>query len=338
MNPFAYERARDVEAAVAAVANDRGAAFLAGGTTAVDLMKLGAWTPARLVDLRHLPEAFRAIEVGPNGEVGIGAGASNTSVAYHPHLRRQFRALPESILAGASPALRNAATVGGNLLQRTRCYYFREPSLPCNKRTPGTGCPAAALGGFSRPLAIFGTSEHCIATYPGDMAVALVALDAVVKTRRPDGGERRLPVFELYRTPGDAPERDTVLEHGELILGIELPVRPGSALSHYLKVRDRLSYAFALVSCAAALELSADRRTVTDVRLAFGGVGTRPWRAFAAEEVLRGRPLDDAILDAAAEAAVAGARTTAQNAFKVPLVRRTLRRTLRYLENLSVAP
>jgi xanthine dehydrogenase YagS FAD-binding subunit len=327
MRPFAYEQAADVDGARAALAAaGPGARFLAGGTNLVDLMKLGVEAPPALVDVRRLP--LDAIEETTGGGLRAGAAVTNTALATDARVRERWPVLSEALLAGASWQLRNLATVGGNLLQRTRCAYFQDITKACNKREPGSGC--AARAGDHRNLAILGHSEACIATHPSDMAVALTALGATVHVRG-DGGERAIPMPGLHRLPGDDPARDTVLEPGDLIVGVELA--PPGALerrSRYRKVRDRASYAFAVVSIAAALDVGDDG-VVSDVRIAFGGLAHAPWRAERAEAALRGARLDDAALRRAADAELAQARPLRDNAFKVPLARNLLVATLREL-------
>jgi xanthine dehydrogenase YagS FAD-binding subunit len=272
------------------------------------------------VDINLLPLA----QVEQRGDgVRIGAMARNSDVAYNPIIRERYPVLSEALLSGASPQLRNMATVGGNLLQRTRCYYFRDPAFPCNKRIPGSGCPA--IEGYNRIHAILGGSDHCIATHPSDMAVAMMALDAVVQTQGPKGG-RSIPLSDFYLVPGNTPERETVLKHGELIVAVDLPATPFAARSQYLKVRDRASYAFAMSSVAATLELQ--NGIVRSVRIALGGVGTKPWRAEKAEKVLLNQSLNQATLQAAADAAVQGAKPQKYNGFKVELTKRTVIRAL----------
>ena len=314
MKAFTYERPTDVGAAVAVLARP-GATPLAGGTNLVDLMKLGVARPDLLVDVNHL--GLDGVEQTPDGGLLIGAGVRNSDLAAHPLVRSRYPMLSQALLAGASGQLRNMASVGGNLLQRTRCTYFTDPSKPCNKRVPGSGCPAVT--GLSRDLAILGASEACIATAPGDMAVALAALDAVVHIVGPEG-PAAMPLDALYRLPGDAPERDTNLPDGALITAVELPVLPIAAVSTYRKARDRASYAFALGSVAAALDVQDG--IVADVRLAFGAVAHKPWRAQAAEQALRGGPATSVAFRAAADAELAAATPTPDNAFKVPLLRR----------------
>jgi len=322
MNPFRYERAADAQAAVAALAAAPNGAFLGGGTNLVDHMRLGVRQPELLIDITHLP--FDRIEPLPDGGVRIGALVRNSDLAADRTIRQRYPLLAQALLAGASGQLRNLATTGGNLLQRTRCVYFQDVSKPCNKRVPGSGCSARA--GYHRELAILGASEACIATHPSDMAVALAALDAVVRVQGP-GGERTIPLVDFYRLPGDEPERDTVLAHGELITAIDLPPQAFAARSRYRKVRDRASYAFALVAVAAALAVTDDG-IVRDVRLALGGVAPKPWRAWKAEAALRGAPATEESFRRAAEAELADAQPLPGNAFKVPLARNTIARTL----------
>lgn len=326
MRPFRYARPGDVPAALALVAREPNATFLAGGTNLVDLMRLGVATPELLVDVRRLTSD--RVEELPDGGLRIGAATVNSDLAADPLVRRRCPVLAQALLAGASGQLRNLATTAGNLLQRTRCGYFQDVTTPCNKRRPGSGC--AAIEGHHRELAILGTSAHCVATHPSDLAVALVALDALVHTRAPTG-DRVIPVGELHRLPGDEPHRDTVLGHGELITSVEVPALPFAARSRYRKVRDRASYAFALVSVAAALDLADG--TVRDVRIALGGVAHRPWRASLAEEMLRGGPATEERFRQAATAELAAATPLPDNAFKVPLARNTMTRTLLDLTN-----
>lgn len=319
MRAFFYTQAEDEGSALDA-ATEAEAAYLAGGTTLLDLMKLEVMTPARLVDVNLLP--LTRVEVLPSG-VRIGALATNTDVAYDETIRTRYPALSEALLSGASPQLRNMATIGGNLMQRTRCPYFRDPPAPCNKRLPGSGC--SAIEGYSRSHAILGGSPACVATHPSDMCVALVALDAAVHTRGPRG-ERTIPITEFHLLPGDHPERETALDHGELITAVTLPASPLAARSGYFKVRDRASYAFALASVAVALDVHAG--VIKAARVALGGVATRPWRALEAEEALVGKPPRAAVFKAAAEAAVRGAMPLKDNAFKVALTKRVVVRAL----------
>lgn len=325
MIPFEYRRADDVATAVDTVAQDPTASFLGGGTNLVDHLKLGVTAPERLVDVSRLP--LDDIEPTPDGGIRIGATARNSDTAADADVRARYPVLAEALLTGASGQLRNLATVGGNLLQRTRCPYFQDVTTPCNKREPGSGC--SALEGYQRYHAILGASRHCVATHPSDMAVAMVALDATVHVQGPNG-PRSLPAEELHRLPGDEPERDTVLNHGELITAVELPPLPFAANSAYRKVRDRASYAFALVSVAAALDVD-DTGTVRDVRIAFGGLAHTPWRARHAEAALRGGPATDDRVAHAAEAELENAEPLTGNAFKVPMARGALTATLRRL-------
>ncbi|HEY2292118.1 MAG TPA: xanthine dehydrogenase family protein subunit M [Thermoanaerobaculia bacterium] len=322
MNPFSYASASRPEEAVAAVSRRRQAKFLAGGTTLVDLLRLDVETPDYLVDINALPLA--RIEPLPGGGVRIGAMVRNSDLANDPTIRKRYPVLSEALLSGASPQIRNMASVGGNLMQRTRCYYFRDTAYPCNMRVPGSGC--AALAGYNRIHAVLGTSEKCIATHPGDMPVAMAALDAVVHTRRPNGTERAIPLVDFHVPYGEDPARESVLEHGELITAVELPAVPWFARSHYLKVRDRASYEFALASAAVALDLDRDR--IRAARVALGGVGTKPWRSPEAEQALTGQKAEEATYRAAAEAALRGARPQKDNGFKIELAKRTLARAL----------
>jgi xanthine dehydrogenase YagS FAD-binding subunit len=321
MQRFAYVRADSTETARELVREDPGARFYAGGTTLVDLMKGGVEVPSRLVDISRLPLA--GISVGAD-RVRIGALARNSDVAYDATIAARFPALAQALLSGASGQIRNAATIGGNLLQRTRCSYFREPRWRCNKREPGSGCDA--LEGFNRMHAVLGTSESCIAAYPGDLAVALAAFSAnvIVEGER---GERVVPLEEFYVLPGSHPERETTLAHGELVTGVELGFDPVYERSRYHKVRDRASYEFALVSVACGLVLGGGR--IHDVRLALGGIATIPWRAHEAEAALLGATVSEQTFADAARIALAGAQPRRDNAFKVELAQRAIVRTLR---------
>jgi xanthine dehydrogenase YagS FAD-binding subunit len=319
MQPFTYVHATDESTALSSGAA-AGAGYVAGGTTLVDLMKLEVMKPSTLVDITALPLA--RIEPLDDG-VRIGAMARNSDVAYHPLIAERYPALAQALLSGASPQLRNMATVGGNLLQRTRCPYFRDGAAPCNKRSPGSGC--AAWDGYNRGHAVLGGSEHCIATHPSDMCVALVALDAVVRTRG-RSGERAIPIKDFHLVPKDHPENETVLEHGELITHVDLPASGFAARSHYLKVRDRASYAFALASAAVALDIAQGR--IREARVALGGIATKPWRSVEAERALTGQAPGRAVFQAAAEAAVRGAVPRQHNEFKIELAKRTLVRAL----------
>ena len=321
MNPFRYERASDASTAIAMLAQAPEGAFLGGGTNLVDLMKLGVAKPELLIDISHLP--YDRVELLADGSVRIGAAVRNGDLAADRTIRTRYPLLAHALLAGASGQLRNLATTGGNLLQRTRCVYFQDVSKPCNKREPGSGCPARE--GYHRNLAIFGASEACVATHPSDMAVAMVALDAMVRVLGPSG-ERTIPLVHFHRLPGDEPQRDTVLDHGELITAVDLPPLAFATRSHYRKVRDRASYAFALVSVAAAIDVVDDM--VRDVRIAFGGVAHVPWRARKAEAVLRGARATEEAFRRAADAELADAQPLRENAFKVSLARNTLVRVL----------
>jgi xanthine dehydrogenase YagS FAD-binding subunit len=314
MREFAYHRAEDVSGAVALLGSDPDARFLGGGTNLVDLMKSGVERPGRLVDVRQLP--LGAIESTPEGGLRIGATVTNSDLAVHSEVRRRYPLLTQAVLAGASGQLRNMATVGGNLLQRTRCGYFTDVTKPCNKREPGSGCPA--LEGEHHNHAILGASEHCVATHPSDMGVALTALDAVVAYETADGpGE--LPLADFYLPVGDTPHRETALPSGALITGVTVPPAPVAARSRYRKVRERASYAFAIGSVAAALDVSDG--VVREVRLAFGAVASRPWRARTAERALTGAPAEAENFAAAADAELAAARPLRDNAYKVTLMR-----------------
>ncbi|HEY2533767.1 MAG TPA: xanthine dehydrogenase family protein subunit M [Xanthobacteraceae bacterium] len=317
MRTFAYQRAADVRAATAAGAAGTGVRFIAGGTNLIDLMKLEIETPSRVVDISRLP--LKAIEATPNGGLRIGALVTNSDLAADPIVRREYPLLSQAVLAGASGQLRNRASVGGNLLQRTRCFYFYDRTTACNKRSPGTGC--AAVDGFNRIHAVLGTSDNCIAAHPSDMAVAMAALDARVETRTADGSRRTLSLDELYRLPGHTPYLETNLAQGELIVAVVLPPPPHGA-QIYRKVRDRASYAFALVSVAAVL--SADGGKISDARVAFGSLAPKPWRSPEAERTLIGQAPGRAIFETAAAAALDRARGYGHNDFKIALARRTL--------------
>ena len=321
MRPYGYVRARDVEGAVATLAEAPNAAFLAGGTNLIDLMKLGVETPDVLVDVRRLTS--ERVEDLEDGGLRIGAAVPNSDLAADRKVRTRYPALSQALLAGASGQLRNLATTGGNLLQRTRCVYYYDTTTPCNKREPGSGC--SAIEGHNKNHAILGASEYCVATHPSDMAVAMMALDALVNVQGPNG-ERRIPIEELYRLPGDEPQLDTTLGHGELITSVDLPPLGFLSNSRYRKVRERASYAFALVSVAAALEV--EDGMVRDARIALGGVAHKPWRATKAEEALRGEPVSEANFRAAAEIELEDAEPLRDNAFKVTLARNIITRTL----------
>jgi xanthine dehydrogenase YagS FAD-binding subunit len=321
MNRFSYVRAGDLAEAVREVAADPTARFIAGGTNLVDLMKYGVERPTRLVDITRLPLA--GIEDTAEGGLRIGALATNSEVAYDSRVESRYPLLASAIKAGASPQLRNAASTGGNLLQRTRCYYFYDTGTPCNKRQPGSGCPA--IGGLNRIHAILGTSEHCIATHPSDMCVALAALEATVRVAGP-GGERSIPMAEFHRLPGDTPHVDTSLRHDEIVIAVELPPEGFARNYTYLKLRDRLSYAFALVSVAVGLEMKNGR--IGRARMALGGVAHKPWRRTEAEERLRGEPACKDSFAAAAAILLDGARGYGHNDFKIELARRAILRAL----------
>jgi xanthine dehydrogenase YagS FAD-binding subunit len=321
MRPYSYVRARDVDHAVTTLSEAPNAAFLAGGTNLVDLMKLGIETPDVLVDVRRLTS--ERVEDLEDGGLRIGAAIPNSVLAADRKVRTRYPALSQALLAGASGQLRNVATTGGNLLQRTRCVYFYDTTTPCNKREPGSGC--SAIEGHNKNHAILGASEHCVATHPSDMAVAMTALEAFVNVRGPEG-ERRIPIEELHRLPGDDPRRDTTLQHGELITAIELPPLAFSSNSKYRKIRERASYAFALVSVAAALDV--EDGVIRDVRIALGGVAHKPWRATKAEEALRDELASEENFRAAADIELEDAETLRDNAFKVPLARNIITRTL----------
>ncbi|MBQ1023785.1 xanthine dehydrogenase family protein subunit M [Micromonospora sp. C95] len=321
MRPFRYERATDPDGAVALLSRSPQAAFLGGGTNLVDLMKLDVARPDLLIDIRGAVSGV--IEELPDGGVRIGAGVSNSDLAAEPLIRERYPVVAQAVLNGASTQLRNVATVGGNLLQRTRCLYFQDITTACNKRQPGSGC--SAIDGHNRDLAILGTSPDCIATQPSDLAVALAAVDATVQTVGPDGS-RGIPLTELHRLPGSEPQHDNVLAHGELITAVDLPPLAMAARSRYRKIRDRASYAFALVSVAAAIDVADGQ--VRDVRIALGGVAHKPWRARRAEDLLRGGPATEDRLRRAAEAELAEAQPQSDNAFKIPLARNAIVRTV----------
>lgn len=320
MYPFTLIRP---ESPASAIKNaTKGTKFIAGGTNLVDLMKLDIETPTALVDINGL-EAFNTIETLPDGRIRVGALIKNSALAWHPEIVRRFPLLSQALLSGASPQLRNMATTGGNMLQRTRCYYFYDPAFPCNKRVPGSGCPA--IDGYNRNHAVLGTSEHCIASHPSDMCVALAAIDPRVMLHGPRG-ERSIAFAELHRLPGSTPHLENTLLPGELITAIELPSLPFAVHSHYLKVRDRASYEFALASAAVALDIQGG--TIRAARIALGGVGTKPWRSKAAEKTLVGAAAGNATYKIAADAALNGAIPHKHNAFKIELAKRTLVRTL----------
>ncbi len=326
MRPFKFTSANDATVAVKTVSANQEAKFLAGGTNIIDLMKEDVMRPTELVDVSRLKLAQIK---SSDGILSLGALAKNTDTANHPLVRQNYPLLSQAILAGASGQIRNMATNGGNLLQRTRCSYFYDVAMPCNKREPGTGC--GALEGINRMHAIFGWSEKCVAVYPSDMSIALAALDAVVRVQGADGKERMINFADFHRLPGDNPEKDTNLNHGELITAIELPKNNFAGNSYYLKVRDRASYAFALVSVAAALELNG--KTVKQARIAMGGVAHKPWRALEAEKMLAGKEATEANFKAAAEAEMKNAKPLEHNKFKVELGKRGIVRALQMAMN-----
>lgn len=319
MQAFHYQKATGVEDAIKTASPD--VKFVAGGTTLIDLMKLNVERPMTVVDINQLP--LDQIEKTPEGGLKIGAMVRNSDLAHNSAVKKLYPVLSQALLSGASPQLRNMATTGGNLLQRTRCYYFRDTNYACNKRKPGSGC--AAIDGFNRMHAVLGTSEHCIATHPSDMCVAMMALDAVIHIRG-EKGERTVPITKLYFLPGNTPQRENVLAPGELITHVTLPPLPNGTRSHYLKRRDRASYEFALASAAVIAHVSGGR--MNHVRIALGGVGTIPWRSPEAEHALEGQHATEKNFHAAAEAALRGARPMHDNAFKIELAKRTLVRTL----------
>jgi xanthine dehydrogenase YagS FAD-binding subunit len=321
VRPFRYVRAADAAGAVAALGESPHAKYLAGGTNLVDLMRLGVEAPDLLVDVTRLP--LGQIAETAEGGLLVGAAVRNSDLAADKLVRARFPLLAQAVLAGASGQLRNLATVGGNLLQRTRCLYFQDTTKPCNKRAPGSGCPAR--DGEHHNHAILGHSEHCVAVHPSDMAVALAALEAIVHVQGPYG-PRRIPIERFHRLPGDDPARDTVLDGGELITGVELPPSPLAARSRYRKARERASFSFAVVSVAAALDVGDG--VVRDVRLALGGVAHAPWRARTAEESLRGASATAASFAHAAQAELAAARPLRDNGYKVPLAGNLIESTL----------
>ncbi|MFC4017656.1 FAD binding domain-containing protein [Micromonospora sp. GCM10011542] len=321
MRPVSYSRVADVGTAIGTVSADPDSAFLAGGTTQIDLLRIYVEQPHRLVDINDLP--LNRVEQLPGGALRLGGLARMSDVAREPELVRRYPMVAEALLLGASPQLRNMATVAGNLMQRVRCSYFRDVAAACNKRAPGTGC--SALDGINRGHAVLGTSDCCIATHPSDLGVALVALDAVVQTEGP-AGQRSIPIDDFFLLPGRTPEREHPLAHGELVTGIDLPATPVAATSRYIKIRDRESYEFALASVAVAMS-TADGR-ITGIRLALGGVATKPWRARHAERLLDGAPATTGSFVRAAEAELAPAVPYGMNAFKIELARRTMVRAL----------
>jgi len=328
MRIFEFSRPTDPAAAIATAAQSKTAQqgadvrFIGGGTTLIDLMKLNVETPNRVLDINHLP--LDTIEDTPNGGLKIGATVRNSDLANHMRVQKDYAVLSQGILNGASAQIRNMATVGGNLLQRTRCVYFRDTAMPCNKREPGTGCPA--ITGHNRTLAILGASEHCIATNPSDMCVALAALEATIQVQGPKGS-RTIPFHDFHLMPGNTPHRETVLEPGDLITHVTLPPPVAGSKQVYLKLRDRASYEFALASAAVVLTIVSGR--MTRARIALGGVGTKPWRSPEAEAALTGKAANEATFRRAAEAALHGAKPQSENGFKIELARRCLAYALR---------
>lgn len=321
MNSFDYVRVHDIRGALSEITRAPGAQFIAGGTNLIDLMKENVARPARLIDINGLP--LNTIEEMPGGGLRIGALVPNSDLAYDERIQSRYPMLSSALLAGASPQLRNMASTGGNLLQRTRCLYFYDTATPCNKREPGSGC--SAIEGQNRNHAILGASESCIATHPSDMCVALAALDATVQVTGPEG-ERTIPFEDFHRLPGDAPERDNTLRPNELITAVDLPAQGFPAHHTYLKLRDRASYAFALVSIAAGLEMK--RGKIGEARIALGGVAHKPWRSAEAEASLKGKTPDRAAFEQAASLLLQGARGYEHNAFKIELARRGIVRAL----------
>ena len=328
MHTFEFIRPADSAAAIAAAAQSKTAQqgadvrFMGGGTTLIDLMKLNVETPARILDINRLP--LDKIEDTPDHGLRIGATVRNSDVAYHPRVQRDYSVLSQAILQGASAQIRNMATVGGNLLQRTRCVYFRDTAMPCNKREPGTGCPA--ITGHNRTLAILGTSEHCIATNPSDMCIALAALEATVQVQGTKG-TRTIAFGDFHLLPGSTPHRETILEPGDLITHITLPPPTSGSKHLYLKLRDRASYEFALASAAVVITISNGK--ISRARIALGGVGTKPWRAPQAEAALTGKPANESTFRQAAEAALRDAKGQSENGFKIELAKRCLTHALR---------
>jgi xanthine dehydrogenase YagS FAD-binding subunit len=335
MHTFEYVRPKDVGTAIGAAAKSKTAQqgadvrFLAGGTTLVDLMKLDVEQPNQLVDVNRLP--YDKIEPTPDGGLRIGATVRNSDLAYNLTVQKNYPVLSQALLSGASAQLRNMATTAGNLLQRTRCMFFRDTTWPCNKRQPGSGCPAIAGG--NRTLAILGTSEHCIATNPSDMCVAMAALEAVIHVKGPTG-ERAVSIGEFHRLPGDTPNVETVLEPGDLITHVTLPPPVAGSKQHYLKLRDRASYEFALASAAVVLNVD-NGGVVTRARIAMGGVGTKPWRSPEAEAVLVGQPATPENFRKAAEAALKDAKPQSENGFKVELAKRCITYALGAAETIK---
>jgi xanthine dehydrogenase YagS FAD-binding subunit len=327
MKDISYLRAESVSGALTAFRENPAAMYLAGGTTVVDLLREGVFTPDVVVDINSLP--LREIRVDGDSTV-IGAMVANSDLAWNPAIQTMFPVVSQALLSGAAPQIRNMASTGGNLLQRTRCPYYRDLTASCNRREPGSGC--SAISGFNRSHAVLGASDHCIATHPSDFAVALTALDARLHVIGPDG-EREIPITEFYLQPGTTPEKETVLRPGELILAVKLPHSASARRSLYLKVRDRQSFEFAIASAAVAAQFA--NGVLKEVRVALGGVGTVPWRANAAESILEGHAPSAGLFSAAAEEALSGARPMKHNAFKVPLAKRTIVAALQRLTELS---
>lgn len=328
MNPFKFTRIHDNRSAIGEASAITGAKFIAGGTNLIDLMKLNIEMPKQVIDINNLP--LKEIKTMPDGHILIGALVKNSDLAYHPLIGQRYPVLSEAILAGASAQLRNAASTGGNLMQRVRCYYFYDTQFPCNKREPGSGC--SAIPGYNRDHAVLGTSEYCIATHPSDMCVAMAALGAVIHVQGLKG-TRTIPFADFHLLPGKTPHLEHSLKPGELITAVELPALPFAAKSHYLKARDRASYQFALASAAVALDVQGG--TIRAARIALGGVGTKPWRSLAAENALIGKPAGETAYRSAAEAALLGAKPYKDNAFKIELAKRTLAQALTKVGGMS---
>ncbi len=328
MHPFTLTHATGSAAAIAA-GSETDTKYIAGGTNLIDLMKMYVEQPRKLVNITSLD--LKGLTVLPTGGVRVGALVPNSDLAWHPHIRKQYPVLSEALLSGASAQLRNMATTAGNIMQRTRCPYFYDTASPCNKREPGTGC--SAIHGYNRTHAVLGGSAHCIATHPSDMCVAMAALDAIIHIEGANGSRREIPFTAFHVLPGDAPHIETVLKQGELITAVEIPPIAYATRSHYLKARDRASYEFALASAAVVLDISGS--TIREARIAMGGVGTKPWRATEAEAILKGAALSRQSFKAAAEAALAGAKTYRYNAFKPALAKQTLIHALETTGGLS---
>jgi xanthine dehydrogenase YagS FAD-binding subunit len=327
MEPFKLIRVQNDQSAINAALTN-GSKFIAGGTNALDLMKLNIETPKQVIDINKL--SLYQLEELPDGGVRIGALVKNSDLAYHPVIQKKYPVLSQALLSGASPQLRNMATTGGNLMQRTRCPYFYNTDFPCNKRVPGSGC--SAINGYNRMNAVLGTSDKCIATHPSDMCVAMAALGAIIQVQGAKG-MRNIPFADFHLLPGQTPHLEHNLRQGELITHIEIPALPFAAKSHYLKVRDRASYEFALTSAAVALDIQGG--TIKGARIALGGVGTKPWRSLEAEKILTGATANEHTYRAAAEAALSQARGYKDNTFKIELAKRTLVRALTTTGGLS---